>query len=95
MGKDKMILKEIANLLLEENDEIYLKEIEEARQKPISVSTKRNDNAFIREEIGSNKLIYPEADNAFERMRSALYLKNPDYPRISRLYKSRRRRGVL
>ncbi len=95
MDRDEMILKEIANIMLEEDDKKFLKEIEEVRLMPISVRTKRNDNAFVREEIGSNKLIYPEADNVFERLRSELYLRFPRYPQISRLYKSRKRRGVL
>lgn len=94
-NNDELVLKEIAKLMLEEDDKIFLKEMEEARRMPISVKTKRNENAFVREELRSDKPIYPEADNAFERLRTKLYLRFPRYPWISRLYKSRKRRGVL
>lgn len=94
MNSDDIVLKKIANLMLEEDDKIFLKEMEEARLMPISVKTKRNDNAFVREELRSSKAIYPEADNAFERLRTKLYLRYPHCPWLSRLYKSRKRRGV-
>ena len=94
-NNDELVLKEIARLMLEEEDNIFLKEIEEARRMPVPVRIKRIENAFFREELGGDKAIYPEADNAFERLRSALYLRFPHCPRLSRLYKSRKRRGVL
>lgn len=90
-----MDIKEFANLLIDEEDEKIQKEIEEARLAPKSVREKRNANALFREEIGIDKLPHPEADNAFERLRSKLYLRLPRYPCISRLHKSRKRRDAL
>lgn len=90
-----MDMKEIANLLIAEEDEKLQKEIEEARLMPISVKEKRNANALFREEIGIDKLPHPEADNSFERFRSAFYLRYPRYPWMSRLHKSRKLRDIL
>lgn len=55
----------------------------------------RNNNAMFREDIGIWKAPHPEVDNAFERIRSKLYIKYPQYPWISRLHKKRKRRNNL
>ena len=79
----------LAKLILDADDEILQNDIEEA---PMSVRAKRNENAFLREDIGSDSVRFPEADNAFERLRTRLYLRFPCCPWISRMYKSRKRR---
>lgn len=56
---------------------------------------KRNFNALFREDIGISKPPHPEVDNAWERFRTHMYLKYPQYPRLSRLYKSRKRMGKI
>lgn len=55
----------------------------------------RNNNAFFREDIGIWKAPHPEVDNIFERFRSKLYTKHRQYPWLSRLYKSRKRRNII
>lgn len=87
-----METEEIVKLILEEDNEELKKEIEEARLEPISVKSKRNGNALFREDLGFDDVIYPEADNAFERLRTKLYLRFPRCPWFSRLYKSRKGR---
>ncbi len=86
---ENMDIEKIAKLILEVDDEILQNDIEEA---PMSVREKRNENAFLREDIGINRAIYPEADNTIERLRTKLYLRFPCCPWISRMYKSRKRR---
>lgn len=68
-------------------------EVKETLEFLESKKHKRNMNAFFREDIGINKAPHPEVDNSFERLRTYLFLKHPKYPWISRLYKSRKRRG--
>ena len=55
---------------------------------------KRNMNDFFREDIGIWKAPHPEVDNKFERLRTRLYLKCPQFSWTSRLYKSRKKRNI-
>jgi len=52
---------------------------------------KRNMNAFFREDVGIWKVPHPEVDNALERLRSKIFIKNPKIYWVSRLYKRRKR----
>lgn len=82
-------INELTELILDTEDEMLQNDIEEP---PMSVRQKRNENAFLREDIGFDYAVFPEADNAFERLRTRLYLRFPCCPWISRMYKSRKRR---
>lgn len=68
-------------------------EVKETLEFLESKSHKRNMNAFFREDVGIWKPPHPEVDNEIERLRTKLFLKYPQYSWISRLYKSRKRRG--
>ncbi len=89
-----MTTEEILKIVTQEYiDEEYSQlDIKSVHECKIPRKEKRNYNALFREELGFSKPPHPEADNAWERFRSSMYLKYPQYPRISRLYKSRKRR---
>ena len=85
-------LKIACELLMEEENEKLEKEMAEAPELKLSRKIRKNTNAFFREDLKINHSHHPEVDNAWERFRTRMYLKYPQCPWISRLYKTRKRR---
>jgi len=88
MSKLKTVLEEY----MEEENARIEKEIAEAPELKMSRRLRKNTNAFFREDLKIDHAHHPEVDNAWERFRTRMYLKYPQYPWISRLYKTRKRR---
>lgn len=88
-----MSFDEPIELLSKEEIAAMEKEIAELPKKTPSRKTRKDANAFFREDLGIDKAHHPEVDNGWERFRTRMYLKYPQYPWLSRLYQSRKRRG--
>jgi hypothetical protein len=78
---------------MEEENEKLEKEMAEQPELKLSRTMRRNTNAFFREDLKIDHAHHPEVDNAWERFRTRMYLKYPQHPWISRLYKTRKRRA--
>ncbi|MBP3329148.1 MAG: hypothetical protein J6L91_09595 [Clostridia bacterium] len=85
----KLALKEI----MEQENAKIKQEIAETPELKLSRKSRRDVNAFFREDLGIDHAHHPEVDNAWERFRTHMYLKHTQYPWISRLNKSRKRRA--
>lgn len=85
-------LKRACEALMEEENEKLEKEMAEAPELKLPRKIRKNTNAFFREDLKIDHAHHPEVDNAWERFRTRMYLKHPQYPWISRLYRIRKRR---
>ncbi len=85
-------LKQAMKEIMEKESAKIKQEIAEAPELKMSRKSRRDVNAFFREDLKIDHAHHPEVDNAWERFRTHMYLEHTQYPWISRLYKSRKRR---
>lgn len=85
-------LKTALTEIMEEENAEFEKEMAALPEVKLSRRQRKNTNAFFREDLKIEHAHHPEVDNAWERFRTRIYLKYPQFPWISRLYKTRKRR---